>query len=445
MKDSGIEWLGNIPNNWGIRPLKFILQVRNQKNNPVISEEILSLSIDKGVTLYAEKTTNKDRFKEDLTQYKLAYPNDIVMNSMNVIVGAVGISKYFGCVSPVYYVLFSSDQKKYLVSYYDFLFKTSTIKKVFFSLGRGIMSIEKENDRVNTCRLKVSMSDLGRMDFPVPPYVKQKQIVDFLEEKCADIDNLISLQQKMIEELKGYKQSVITECVCKGLNKSIPLKESCIEWIGKVPYHWNILRLDKIASFRKGLTITKENLQEEGIPCVNYGEIHSKYGFEVNPTIHKLKCVDENYRLTSEKSLLKNGDFIFADTSEDVEGSGNFTYLNSDVETFAGYHTIIARLEVNNIIPRFIAYFFQSKSFRAQIQCNVRGVKVYSISQGILKLTQVLIPNFDEQQSIVAFLDKKCSEIENLISIKQQKIEELNEYKKSMIYEYITGKKEVQS
>ena len=176
MKNSGVEWIAEIPENWELRPLKFILQERSQKNNPMISEEILSLSIDKGVTLYADKTTNKDRFKEDLTQYKLAYPNDIVVNSMNVIVGAVGKSKYMGCVSPVYYVLYSSDDKKYDIDYYDYIFKSAPLRKVLFSLGRGIMSIEKENDRINTCRLKVSNSDLKRLTFPVPPFQLQQQI-----------------------------------------------------------------------------------------------------------------------------------------------------------------------------------------------------------------------------------------------------------------------------
>ena len=118
-------------------------------------------------------------------------------------------------------------------------------------------------------------------------------------------------------------------------------KDSGVEWLGEIPEHWETSRLRNVFSFSKGLTITKENLQEKGIYCVNYGEIHSKFGFEVNPEIHELKCVSEEYLLSDSSSLLKKGDFVFADTSEDIEGSGNFTYLNSDLSTFAGYHTII--------------------------------------------------------------------------------------------------------
>jgi len=120
-------------------------------------------------------------------------------------------------------------------------------------------------------------------------------------------------------------------------------KDSGVEWLGKIPNHWALSKFRYNFSFGKGLTITKENLRDEGIPCVNYGEVHSKYGFEVDPRVHTLKCVDEKYLKDNASSLLFNGDIIFADTSEDLEGSGNFTQLISDTRTFAGYHTIIAR------------------------------------------------------------------------------------------------------
>lgn len=435
MKESGIEWLGQIPNNWGIRPLKFILQVRNQKNNPVISEEILSLSIDKGVTLYAEKTTNKDRFKEDLTQYKLAYPNDIVMNSMNVIVGAVGISKYFGCVSPVYYVLFSSDQKKYLVSYYDFLFKTSTIKKVFFSLGRGIMSIEKGNDRVNTCRLKVSMSDLGRMDFPVPPYIKQKQIVDFLEEKCADIDNLVSLQQKMIEELKTYKQSITSECVCKGLDKSTTMKHSGIEWIGEIPNHWERSIIKHLGTARNGLTYSpNDTTDEKGLLVLRSSNI--KDGNVILEDNVYVNCE------VKDDLIVKENDILICSRNGSKKLIGKNAIIPNTIRASFGAFMMIFRCNMN---AKYMYYILNSEVFKYNLSTFLTATINQLTLNNFNNMEIVITKIEEEQEKIVAFLDRKCSEIENLISIKQQKIEELNEYKKSMIYEYITGKKEVQS
>ena len=132
---------------------------------------------------------------------------------MNVIVGAVGISKYFGCVSPAYYVLYSSDENKFKTEFFDYLFKTSTIRKFLFSIGKGIMAIERGNDRVNTCRLKVSAYDLGRLNFPIPSKQEQEEICNYLDKKCSEIDKAIADKEQVIEKFTEYKKSLIYECV----------------------------------------------------------------------------------------------------------------------------------------------------------------------------------------------------------------------------------------
>lgn len=212
MKDSGIDWIGEVPEHWELEPLKFCFGRRSEKNNPVKTKERLSLSIDKGVTLYAEKTTNLDRFKDDFTQYQLAYPNDIVLNCMNMIVGAVGLSKYMGCVSPVYYVVYPI-KPKIDALYYSYLLNIPTIRGVYYSLGKGIYAIERGEGRVNTCRLKVSYDDFGRLDIPIPPLKEQKEITSYIQQKSSEIDALIAIKQAKIEELKEYKKSVIYEYV----------------------------------------------------------------------------------------------------------------------------------------------------------------------------------------------------------------------------------------
>ena len=212
MRNSGIDWIGEIPEHWKLEPLKYCFDRRSEKNNPVKTEERLSLSIDKGVTLYSEKTTNLDRFKEDFTQYQLAYPNDIVLNCMNMIVGAVGLSNYMGCVSPVYYVIYPIRQDINPL-YYSYLLNIPTIRGVYYSLGKGIYAIERGEGRVNTCRLKVAYNDFGRLEIPVPPLEEQKEITRFIQQKCSEIDSLITLKQTKIEELKEYKKSVIYEYV----------------------------------------------------------------------------------------------------------------------------------------------------------------------------------------------------------------------------------------
>ena len=213
MKDSGIEWIGEIPENWNIKKFRHILKERTEKNIPIKSTERLSLSIDLGVTLYAEKTTNLDRFKDDFEQYKIAHKGDLVMNSMNMIIGAVGVSKYYGCVSPVYYTWYDETPNHTTAKYCEYLLKCKTIKKVLFSLGRGIYAIERGDDRVNTCRLKISRDDLKNLKLPLPSLPEQKEIISYLDEQCSEIDVLIEKKQKFLTELANYKKSLIYEYV----------------------------------------------------------------------------------------------------------------------------------------------------------------------------------------------------------------------------------------
>lgn len=214
-------------------------------------------------------------------------------------------------------------------------------------------------------------------------------------------------------------------------------KHSGVEWLGEIPEHWKLSKLRYQFVFGKGLTITKEHLQDEGIPCVNYGEVHSKYGFEVDPEIHTLKCVSDKYLKDNSNSLLAKGDIIFADTSEDIDGSGNFTQLVSDTVTFAGYHTIIARpFEREN--SRFYAYLLDCKELRSQVRHAVKGVKVFSITQAILRNISIWLPSKDEQAQIAAFLDNETAKIDNLIEKQQQLIELLKEKRQTVISHAVT-------
>ena len=211
MKDSGVEWIGEIPSDWTLFPLKHLFVRRSQKNNPIISTERLSLSIDVGITKYADKTTNLDRFKDDFSQYQLAYPDDIVLNSMNMIVGAVGRSAYFGCVSPVYYVIYPRQTVD--VQYWSYLLNCTRIRDVYHSLGQGIYAIERGEGRVNTCRLKVPYDDFERILVPIPSLEEQKEIASYLDDKCKAIDSLIASKDSLICELESYKNSIIYEYV----------------------------------------------------------------------------------------------------------------------------------------------------------------------------------------------------------------------------------------
>lgn len=214
-------------------------------------------------------------------------------------------------------------------------------------------------------------------------------------------------------------------------------KDTEIEWLKKIPEHWEITKFRHLFKLGRGLGITKKNLVDEGIPCVNYGEIHSRLGFQVIPEQDDLKCVDEEYLNTSPNALLTIGDFVYADTSEDIEGSGNFTHLNSEVPTFAGYHTVTAKPVTDNC-TRFLAYLFDSEIFRFQIRKAVTGVKVYSVTQDILKSCYVWLPPVQEQIKISKYLDYKAIQIDELIEKKKVLIDKLEEQRIAMITRSVT-------
>lgn len=430
MKNSGIEWIGEIPDDWKVERLQWYIEEVKVSNNPMQTDRVLSLTNKAGVIPYEEKGAQGNVAKEDYTQYKLAYPNTIVANSMNILIGSVGICNYFGCVSPVYYV-FKPTQKANLF-FINYIMQTISFQKELRRYANGILEI----------RLRVSANGILKRKIAIPSFEKQKRVVDVINKKCAAVERLIENQQKQIEKLKEYKQSIITEAVTKGLDPSVPMKESGCEWIEKIPEKWVIRPLKHLFNFDKGLPITKADLLLNGIKVISYGQIHAKYNKSAFVNEQLYRFVSEKYLTTNTNSLVQKGDFIFADTSEDIEGSGDFVYIDKNDLIFAGYHciTLKHRHGANN---KYLAYLFMSNVWKKQIQSRVCGIKVYSISRGMLAKVSVILPVLEEQQKIADYLDKKCAEIDKLISVKQQKIDKLDEYKKSLIYEYVTGKKEV--
>lgn len=214
-------------------------------------------------------------------------------------------------------------------------------------------------------------------------------------------------------------------------------KDSQIPWIGKIPTHWNIEPFGRHFSYGKGLPITKANLTNEGIAVISYGQIHSKVNTGTKISKELIRYVSPTYIESNPQSILQINDFIFADTSEDLNGSGNCAFNDFNSYIFAGYHTLIARpIRLDN--PKYYAYLFQSQNWKNQIRSLVNGVKVYSINRAILKKTTLLFPPLSEQQHIVSFLDEKTAKIDEYIVKKNKEIEALKEWKKSLIAHVVT-------
>lgn len=215
------------------------------------------------------------------------------------------------------------------------------------------------------------------------------------------------------------------------------IKDSGIEWIGEIPKEWEIRNIKYLFSFGKGLNITKENLKEQGVAVISYGQIHSKLNPFYKLSDDLIRFVDESYLKTGNLSLVNQGDFIFADTSEDVQGCGNFIYVDGQQTMFAGYHTIILR----SLAPKdnkFFAFLFMSDCWRKQIRECVNGVKLFSISQKLIKKTSILIPPEDEKVRIVNYLEEHCATIDNVLEKIRASIEEYKKLKQAIITQSVT-------
>lgn len=441
MKDSGVAWINTIPKEWKLKKIKYALKNRNENNNPIRSKNILSLTAKQGVIPLEEKEGGGNKPKEDYSAYKLAYPNDIVMNSMNVLSGSVGLSKYFGCVSPVYYMLRPIDGKDD-VRYYNYIFQTTVFQRSLLGLGNGILMKESDNGKLNTIRMRIPLDKLGNLLIPVPDSSIQRKIADYLDSIIPNIDMILADIEKQIETLEEYKKSIITEAVTKGLDPNVEMKDSGIEWIGKIPKNWKTNKIKYLFTSGKGLSITKENLIDEGLPVISYGQIHAKTNSGVDINKDLLQFVSYEYQKRNPNCEVKKFDFIFADTSEDYEGCGNGVYKRDNSILFAGYHSIILRA-INQKDNRYLAYLFLTDLWRKQIRETASGVKVFSVTQKNLINSSIILPPEDEQNEIANYLDVKCNKIDSIIVDKKKQLETLEQYKKSLIYEYVTGKKEI--
>ena len=215
------------------------------------------------------------------------------------------------------------------------------------------------------------------------------------------------------------------------------MKHSGISWIGNMPSHWTITRFKYCFTTGTGLNITKADLVDEGVAVISYGQIHAKYNSRTHLSDNLLRYIPESLTIGRGRSKLSRNDFVFADTSEDLEGCGNAAFIDTDKLVYAGYHTVIAHPYVDGDF-RFLAYLFSTQQWRTQIQQRVSGVKVNSITRSLLNDSLLIVPPIPEQTAIADFLDTKCAEIDGLLEDLDAEVKTLIDYKKSIIAETVT-------
>ena len=415
MKDSGIEWIGVMPKSWVLAPLKAMLIEIKEQNDPIQTTQVLSLTNQAKIFPYEERGNQGNKSKEKYEDYKIAYPNTIVLNSMNELIGSVGICNYFGCVSPVYYVFNNSNNA--ILRYINYIFQNVGFQKELRKYANGIMEI----------RLRVSVYDILHRLVPAPSLKEQQRIADFLDSKCVDIDNILEKTKAYIEEYKKLKQSVITEAVTKGVRGTRPMKDSGIEWIGLYPADWTLTKIKWLLNERNERS---EDGSEEPL------SMSQKYG--LIPT----KEMDTIPNMASSfvgAKITHVGDLVFNKLKAHLGIFAVSKYEGLVSPDYAVYYKT-ARADM-----RYLEHLFKTPQYILEFRKRSSGV-----GAGLTRLyTSDLFamysasPSLEEQQEIAAYLDKKCSEIDSLISSKEKFITELESYKKSLIYEYVTGKKEV--
>lgn len=424
MKNSNIQWLGQYPRNWKLERIKYCLQDRVEKNSPIRTKSILSLTAKQGVIPYDQKEGGGNKPKEDLTAYRLAYPGDIVMNSMNILSGAVGLSKYFGCVSPVYYML-RPRNKQEDVRYYNYIFQTRMFQRSLYGLGNGILIKESGNGKLNTIRMRIPMEKFGALMIPVAPPSEQKTISDFLDSKCSEIDVISAAIQKEIEILEQYKRSVITEDVTKGLNPDAEMKDSGVPWIGKMPANWTCIKGKYILKYMQKPVKTDDGV----ITCFRDGEV-------------------------TLRSKRREDGFTMADKEIGYQGIDVGDLVVHGMDGFAGAIGISdsrgKASPVLNVLEsrqnkKYTMYYLRSMAYGDVFAALATGIRVRSCDLRWNKLSELLypVPPLEEQAEIVKYIEDTLNKANIIIKEKKQQLDVLDSYKKSLIYEYVTGKKEV--
>lgn len=416
MKESGIEWIGQIPKGWELRRAKTLFTQRNSKGNGI--EVLLSPTQKYGVVPQSQlEGVVQVKEDTDLQMFKTVHKGDFVI-SLRSFQGGFEYSLYEGVCSPAYQVFYPTSP--ICDTYYRYLFKSQSFISKMNNLTVGIR--EGKN---------IQYVDFANSQIPVPPLAEQERIAAFLDAECAEIDTVLEKTRASIEEYKKLKQAVITQAVTKGIRGDRPMKDSGIEWIGDIPAEWDVLNLVAHTSMLTPMRDRPENL-DGPIPWVRIEDFEGKY-------------------IESSKAGLGVSMKTVKEMNLKVYPVGTILCTSSCI---MGKCAIVSRELVSNqrfigIIPdrttdkTYLYYLMTSNAERMNFLST--GALQANLSRSAFEHLKVQFPPYSEQREIAAYLDDKCEKIDELILKKQQYLTEIENYKKSLIYEYVTGKKEVKT
>lgn len=411
MKNSGIEWIGEIPSRWAVLRNKYNFDLnKNIVGTAYKDTQLLSLTKN-GVKAIAEDD-QKGKVPTSFATYQTVDKDDIVMCLFDLDVSAVfsGISPYEGMISPAYKCF--KCKEHLFPQYIDYYFRTVFVDRKYKRYSKNV-------------RYSISADEFMALPILVPPLEVQKSIANFLDQKCSEIDSLSADIQSQIDVLEEYKKSIITETVTKGLNPDVEMKDSGIEWIGMIPAHWDVdkgkyfLRYlqkpvretdDVITCFRDGEVTLRTNRREDGF-TISLKEIGYQ-GIDV-------------------------GDLV-------VHGMDGFAGAIGISDSRGKASPVLNVLDADHN-KRYLMYYLRNMAYNGVFIALATGIRVRTCDTGWNKLRELpyTLPPKNEQDAIANFIDTKCADVNAVITDKKAQLETLAEYKKSLIYEYVTGKKEV--
>lgn len=410
MKDSGIEWVKSIPNNWEVKKGKYCLQCVQK---PVKKDDdVITCFRDGEVTLRSKR--REDGFTISMKEigYQGIDVGDLIVHGMDGFAGAIGISDSRGKASPVLNVLETNNNKRYIMYY----LRSMAYNGIFLALSTGV--------RVRTC--DTNWGKLRELPYIIPPKNDQDNIVSYLDSKCSEIDSLTDDIQSQIITLEEYKKSIISEVVAKGLDSNVDMKDSGIEWVGTIPKHWIVEKI-------------KYHLQRK--EPRNPGDVQVLSVYREYGVIPK-DSRDDNHNVTSEDTskykYVKPGNLVI-NKMKAWQGSLAISEYEGIVSpAYFIYHFI------DDVFNKKYFHYLIRSCYKDEFRRISTGIREgqWDLPSRDFENELVLIPPKNEQNDIVNYLDSKCSEIDAIIQTKKEQLDVLAEYKKSLIYEYVTGKKE---
>lgn len=420
-KDSGVQWLGDIPSHWEVKKIRHILSLANEKTKES-GGELLSLSQYVGVTKKTDSNVGI-RAAEDTTGYNIVHKGQFVMNIMLAWNGSYAVSDYDGIISPAYCVFdFTRECDK---RYYNYLLRMKVYSGAFKTESKGIID----------SRLRLYPQYFKNFPLIVPPLEEQQAMASYLDKATAEIDKAIAQQQHMIDLLNERKQIIIQRAVTKGLDENVKMKDSGIEWIGEIPAHWNLMKLRAIGSTINGVSHDSTYFGS-GFPFVSYSDVYK------NPSLPtEIKGLAKSTNFEQAIFSVEEGDVFFTRTSETAEEIGFSSVCMNTIEkaVFAGF-LIRFRPSKGILSKNYSKYFFRSNMLRNYFVKEMNLVTRASLSQGLLKGLPIIVPSIQEQENIALYLDKVAGIIDKAIERHQQMHSLLQERKQIIISEVVTGK-----